>query len=703
MGRILKVLGIVVGAVVVLFVAVLAAVGLLVDPNDYKDEIVAAVQRATGRQLTLAGDLELELFPTVRLAVGQAELSNASGFGDQPFARIERAELAVAILPLLSRRIEVDEARLSGLELNLARDASGRNNWQDLGGAGGGEAETPAPDGADDGGAAFALDAREIEIDSARVTWNDAATGSRWELTNFDLAAEDFGPERSFPLEMSFALAGEAVAVNVSAATNATLSLAANDYRLDDLRVRIDGSGAGWPGGSGRAELRVASFGANLDRETLALDGLELQALGMTVRGNLSGSDLMTGLTLTGGVDIAEFDPRELLAVFDIELETADPTVLSRASASAQFRYDPRRIALEDMRLALDDSTLTGRVAVEGERAIRYELAVDTINVDRYLPPAAEGETAQAEDEGSLDEVDLPLDALRMLDAAGTLSFQQVQFIGVTLTEASLGVNARNGRVELTPRAMLYGGQYQGTVRLDVEQAAARATVQQDLRNVDMLPLGRDLLDSEMVSGAGTLTLNLTTSGSNVGEMRRALGGDVAFTLRDGAWEGFDLWYELRRVRAVTEGNAAPERPEGPRRTPFSVVSATGVVENAILTNRDLTATLPFMTITGAGTANLLDDTLDFDLRATFVDGPALQTDPAMARLAGQSLPLRVGGTIYEPSIAPDFAALVRERARGEVQEAVEQERSEVQERVEEEREELRDRVRDRLRGILDR
>src|SRR5690606_6525138 len=199
------------------------------------------------------------------------------------------------------------------------------------------------------------------------------------------------------------------------------------------------------------------------------------------------------------------------------------------------------------------------------------------------------------------------------------------------------------------------------------------------------------------------LTLNLTTSGSNVGEMRRALGGDVAFTLRDGAWEGFDLWYELRRVRAVTEGNAAPERPEGPRRTPFSVVSATGVVENAILTNRDLTATLPFMTITGAGTANLLDDTLDFDLRATFVDGPALQTDPAMARLAGQSLPLRVGGTIYEPSIAPDFAALVRERARGEVQEAVEQERSEVQERVEEEREELRDRVRDRLRGILDR
>ena len=218
-----------------------------------------------------------------------------------------------------------------------------------------------------------------------------------------------------------------------------------------------------------------------------------------------------------------------------------------------------------------------------------------------------------------------------------------------------------------------------------------------------MLPLGRDLLESEMVSGTGTLTLNLTTSGSNVGQMRRMLAGDVSFTLRDGAWEGFDLWYELRRLRAVTDGNSPPPRPEGPRRTPFSVVSATGVVEDAILRNRDLTANLGFMTITGAGTANLLDNTLDFDLTASFVDGPELQADPAMASLAGQSLPLDVGGTIYEPSITPNFAAVVRQRVQSEAREAVEQERSEVEERVEQEREELRDRVRDRLRGILDR
>jgi AsmA protein len=126
-------------------------------------------------------------------------------------------------------------------------------------------------------------------------------------------------------------------------------------------------------------------------------------------------------------------------------------------------------------------------------------------------------------------------------------------------------------------------------------------------------------------------------------------------------------------------------------------------VEDALLTNRDLKGLLDFMTITGTGTVNLLNDAVDFDLNATFTDGPMLQSDPAMARLAGQSLPLRVTGTIDAPSVLPDFGKLVGARISGEVNEAVEEQRNEVQERLDEQRDETRDRVRERLRGLLDR
>jgi hypothetical protein len=96
---------------------------------------------------------------------------------------------------------------------------------------------------------------------------------------------------------------------------------------------------------------------------------------------------------------------------------------------------------------------------------------------------------------------------------------------------------------------------------------------------------------------------------------------------------------------------------------------------------------------------NLLTDDIAFEMTAALVDGPVLQSDPAMARMAGSRLPLTVGGTLAAPSIRPDFGAVVSER----VQERVEEERSEVQQRVEEEREETRGRLRDRLREAIER
>jgi hypothetical protein len=78
------------------------------------------------------------------------------------------------------------------------------------------------------------------------------------------------------------------------------------------------------------------------------------------------------------------------------------------------------------------------------------------------------------------------------------------------------------------------------------------------------------------------------------------------------------------------------------------------------------------------------------------IDGPVLQSDPEMVRYAGDTLPLRVTGTIDAPSVLPDFAAIVRQQVTEEVQERVDERREEV-------REEVRDRLRDRLRNALER
>ena len=103
--------------------------------------------------------------------------------------------------------------------------------------------------------------------------------------------------------------------------------------------------------------------------------------------GSLSGQRLLSDLALTGAVDIREFAPREVLERFEVDVQTADAAVLTRASAKANLLYNSSQIGLRDMQFTLDDSTLTGRVALEGER-VTYDLTVDDINVDRYLPPS---------------------------------------------------------------------------------------------------------------------------------------------------------------------------------------------------------------------------------------------------------------------------------------------------------------------------
>jgi len=700
MSRILKLVGIVAGALVVLVIVALVAVSLMVDPNDYKTEITEAVADATGRTLTLEGDLELEVFPRVRIAVGNATLSNAPGFGDAPFARIEGARLQLAILPLLMRRVEIGDASLGGLRLNLARNASGANNWQDLGGGSAEPAAADAPAAAEGGAPDIDFGVESLRITDAEVSWSDAGTGSDWVLTSFDLTASDFGLGESFPLSIDFNLAGAEVEVTVASTMQATLALAENAYRLDDLEVEIDGSGAGWPGGEGSATLRFDSFAADLDAETVELENLELEMLGLMINGTLSGRELLSDLALSGAIEIAEFDPQALIEVFDMQIETADPDVFRRASASAEFVYDSTQIGLRNMRFALDDSALLGSIGMQGE-TLRFDLDIDSINIDRYLPPAAEGDAASEESEGSVDEIDLPLEPLRTFSANGNLSLGETKFMNLTLTGAEFGLRAGNGRLRLTPTGNLYGGTIGGTIGIDVQGDSARFSLVQDLRDVDLNGLARDYLATEDLSGTGNVSLNLTADGSNLGVMRRALDGQASFELREGAWEGIDAWYELRRARAVVDRSPTPER-EGEARTTFSNVSASGVVEDAVLTTNDFNATLPFMAVSGTGTVNLLNDEIDFEMTASLVDGPVLQSDPAMARMAGSTLPLNVGGTLGEPSILPDFGAIVSRRAQEAVDEAVEEERSEVQERVEEEREEVRDRLRERLRGLRD-
>ena len=133
MGRIIKYFFYAVGAIVALAIVAAISFALLFDPNDYRDNISAGVKEATGRDLVIEGELQLELFPWLAVQIGKSSLGNAEGFGDDPFASFDSARLSVRLMPLLLRReIVVGAAEIEALNLNLAVNRRGVSNWQDL-------------------------------------------------------------------------------------------------------------------------------------------------------------------------------------------------------------------------------------------------------------------------------------------------------------------------------------------------------------------------------------------------------------------------------------------------------------------------------------------------------------------------------------------------------------------------------------------
>ena len=72
-----------------ILILVIAVIGFAVvfDPNDYKDDITKLVKEKTGRNLSIPGDISLSLFPWIGIDLGKIEISNAKGFGKQPFAK----------------------------------------------------------------------------------------------------------------------------------------------------------------------------------------------------------------------------------------------------------------------------------------------------------------------------------------------------------------------------------------------------------------------------------------------------------------------------------------------------------------------------------------------------------------------------------------------------------------------------------------
>ncbi|NGY06647.1 AsmA family protein [Solimonas terrae] len=725
MAKPLKIILLVIGGLLLLVIAALVAAAMLFDPNDYRSQIQDKVQQETGRTFAL-GDIKLSVFPWLTVQLADARLGNAAGFGDQPFAEIEKVKVGVKLLPLLlDKQVQADTVTLDGLHLNLAKNKAGVSNWQDLIDLQKNKPKTPeAPK--PESGSQFSLDnigVGGVTIDDGAVIYDDAAAGKHYELQKLHLETGSLNARDPFQLDLSTTVISKAPAAQIDIALGGTIKpdFATQKLDTDGLKLSIKGkaadldidttvqtrlvadltaqvfnlnaltldasiSGKSIP--NGKQTLKFGGDAAyNAKQGAFSLTNGKLQAADLTLTTSITGSGLSGDAPkFAGPITIAPFSPRKLLESFGVKLNTADEKALSEASLSTQLDATPSSATLQNLAITLDQTKVKGNISVKdfATQAIAFALQIDGIDADRYLPPkskeAGKVETQSGETR-NINDVALPVDALNKLNAEGSIDLASLKIDGLKLSDIRLQLAGRGAQAKTQDlSAKLYGGSVSLNHRYTPGTTPTFALKTQ-LSSFQAAPFLLDFTGKDSVSGTADASADISARGTTVGALRRSLDGKIAASAKNGAVKGFNLGAMIRKAQAALAGNPNYTEDSTPE-TDFATISVSGTLSDGVLHSEDLSAASPLFRVGGAGDINLVDETINYTAKPSIVETSKGQGGKDLSSLNGVTIPIRLTGSLWKPKYKIDLAGAVREQAKAQVKQQLDEHKDELKQKL---------------------
>jgi uncharacterized protein involved in outer membrane biogenesis len=334
----------------------------LLDPNQYKPELIEAVRLQTGRQLTLGGPVEIAWWPQIRVRASTLTVGNAAGFAPADMLEIKELEFAVDTLPLLSGRITMDTARVHGLKARLARNAEGRTNWDDLVAQ-----RASAPFSRWSGLGVVALGG--VDVDHASIEWDDARTGQSLKLSEFKVHTGPlaFDQPVAFTLASALESAVPALTGDVTGGGQLTYHPQSERYVLEGMSATATLQGKALPGGKANLSLATA-LELNLSDSTAHLKALKAEGLGLKLDADIALDHLTT--SRPGGRAQLNLQTKDLGVLFRVFELPGTPRLLAMKNRALEIHgvlwsdADADSIKLSDFAAKLPEANLSGEFAL---------------------------------------------------------------------------------------------------------------------------------------------------------------------------------------------------------------------------------------------------------------------------------------------------------------------------------------------------
>ncbi|MFO7921859.1 MAG: AsmA family protein [Nioella sp.] len=595
---------------VVVVVALVAVGSLFLIPADRIGGIVAdQFERATGRSLTIAGDIRPSLYPTLGVRAEGVELGNPAWVEAGPMLRAERLHVGVELWALFTGAVRVQRFELVRPEIVLVQGADGAVSWDFSDGAPPGEVVEETAE-AESGIAGFALDVAEIS--DGALLYIDQGTGTEVRAGDLDLTLTLPSAEGVARLEGNGALNGGAVAVE--AAIDGLGPLLEGALRPVALALTWEGGEAGFDGRVGLSPLGVEG--------QVALDATDLGPL-LAMAGQATPA-LPQGLG------------RDRLAV------EGDFTLASEGTAH-----------LREARFTFDDNALSGDIDVmPGDdrpriRAVLSGGALDLSALTGGDDAANRGDSTG--NGGGWSRTPIDVSGLFAVDADAALVLAGLDLGIMQLGAVDLRATLDAGRLVFDLREVnAYDGgitgQYVINGRGGLSMGADLA-----IAGVRLSPLLSDFAGYERLEGTGDAELDVLMVGNDMHSLMNSAEGSGQVRFGQGAILGLDIWGMIRNLDTSYQG-------EG-QRTVYDSITARFDIQDGVVSNDDLLLSAPFGDLTGAGTVGVGAQVLNYTVVPRVTTGQG----------AGLRVPLRISGAWSDPNFSLDLEALAEQELAGEI------------------------------------
>lgn len=386
--RLLKIAGFVLAAVVAVGLLVAAFLSSRYFTAAVEAELVGTLRDAKQRTLRFEGPLEIFFWPSAGFKVGRVTLSEPGG--SQEFASVDAASFSLAVAPLLDGRIVIEQCAVDGLKAVIVKHRDGTLNIDDL--IGGEQTPGPKPD----------VDLAGVNFRNSTLAWVDEARGATTTARNLDLSGT-------------------------------RLHMAAAAKTLDAGEISLAGE-------LGGARLRLALDGLTASPAALKADRAAFDvgykdgrtAITAALTARLAAEPEQGSFALEGlAGDVAIVHPRLLRAV-KLPLKGAFHAGHGKAEGNLSAHFDE------------SNASLGFRVTRFAPLALRFDMALDRLDIDRYLAPNHEDAAAAPQQESQGD-----LSALKNLELDGTAKIGSLQIAGLKTTNIRLDIRSAHGALDV--------------------------------------------------------------------------------------------------------------------------------------------------------------------------------------------------------------------------------------------------------------